>query len=94
MNCCTAIPYLGLAFTHAKKETKMSITDAQLAAKRSQLDAEAAEVDALLSEVVSQKSYSGLSDLEARVNQISADRAELDRQDARAKAVANHPLNQ
>ena len=68
-----------------------TVTDSQLAAKRAQLDAEAAEVDAALAQAVATKSFGQLGALEARIDQLSADRAELDQADARAKAFSSHP---
>lgn len=72
----------------------MSVTQAQLAAKSRELDAESAEVDALLNEAVATKSYGQLSELEGRVNRLAEARAELDAEALRVKAVAVHPLNQ
>ena len=72
----------------------MTVTESQLAAKRAQLAADAAEVDRLISTAVATKSYTGLGALEARIDQLAADRAELDRQDAVSKAHAAHPLAQ
>jgi HK97 family phage major capsid protein len=69
-----------------------TIIESQLAAKRAQLAAESAEVDALLNEAVSTKSYDGLSALEGRINELAEQRRELDKAEHRAKAAANHPL--
>jgi HK97 family phage major capsid protein len=76
------------------KSNKMSITESQLAAKRVQLDQESAALDAELAQVVSTKAYSALPGIEARINELSELRSELDRQDAVSKAVARHPLAQ
>jgi HK97 family phage major capsid protein len=66
---------------------------AQLAAQRRELDTESAEVDRLISAAISSKSFSGMGALEARVDQLAADRAELDQAEVRAKAMAAHPLS-
>ncbi|GLP75681.1 hypothetical protein TUM20983_27910 [Mycobacterium antarcticum] len=69
------------------------MNNAQLAARRSQIDNEAAELDRLIGQAVTSKNYSGLGALEARVDQLAADRADLDATEVRAKAFASHPLN-
>jgi HK97 family phage major capsid protein len=71
----------------------MSITESQLAAKRSQLEAESAEVDRQLADAVSTKNYSGLSEMENRINQLAEQRGELDLAEARFNATSRHPLN-
>lgn len=50
---------------------------AQLAAQRTQLDAEAAEIDKALSEAVESKNYDALADLDKRITQLAADRKAL-----------------
>jgi hypothetical protein len=82
-----------VALTPAKgKSNKMSITESQLAAKRAQLDAESAAVDQLLSEAVATKAFGNLPELEARIDRLAEQRAELDEAAARHKAAAQHPL--
>lgn len=63
------------------------MNNAQLAARRSQIDNEAAELDRLIGQAVTSKNYSGLGALEARVDQLAADRADLDATEVRAKAL-------
>lgn len=63
-------------------------------AQRSQLAAESAEIDRLIGQAVATKAFGQLGELEARVNQLSADRAALDQAEARHKAAAQHPLGQ
>ena len=50
---------------------------AQIQARKAYLDAEAKSMDAALTEAVESKSYDMLGDLEKRVSQLAADRAEL-----------------
>jgi HK97 family phage major capsid protein len=71
-----------------------TITESQLASKRAQLDQESAALDAELAQVVSTKAYSALPGIEARINELSELRSELDRQDSVSKAAARHPLAQ
>jgi HK97 family phage major capsid protein len=66
------------------------MNNSQLSAQRKQLDDEAAEVDRLISKCVSSKSYDMLADIEARVEQLAADRAELDRAESVSKAAGKH----
>jgi HK97 family phage major capsid protein len=68
-------------------------SEAQLAAKRRELDAESSEVDALLNNALVTKDYSGLSELDSRVTRLAEQRQELDAAEVRHKAVSNHPLN-
>jgi HK97 family phage major capsid protein len=70
----------------------MNITESQLAAKRSQLDAESAEIDAAIANAVASKSYGQLSSIEDKINHLAELRAELDQAEARAKAFNQHPL--
>jgi HK97 family phage major capsid protein len=70
------------------------LNTAQLAARRGQIETEAAEIDRLIASAVTSKSYAGLGALEVRVDQLAADRAELDRAEASHKAAARHPLSQ
>jgi HK97 family phage major capsid protein len=65
-----------------------TITEAQLAAKRAQL---ATDLDAIGTEVA-QKGYR--PELAARVDELQAQRAELDQAEASHKAAARHPLAQ
>jgi hypothetical protein len=63
--------------------------------RRAQLDADAAEIDRLLTEAVSTKSYGDLAELERRVTALADARAELERkeaceQDPRYAALRSH----
>jgi HK97 family phage major capsid protein len=75
-----------------KKET--NVNQAQLDAQRRELDALASEIDQELNDCVATKNYTGLSALEGRINQLAEQRAGLEHAEARAKAVAAHPLRQ
>jgi HK97 family phage major capsid protein len=75
------------------QESRKTINESQLNAQRSQLAAESAELDAALANAVSTKNYSGLSDLDNRINQLAEQRADLDQSEARHKAAGRHPLN-
>lgn len=80
---------------HSAKESKqLNMNTAQLASRRSQIESEAALIDQAIGQAVATRSYSGLSALEARVDQLAADRAELDQAEARLKSAAGHPLTQ
>ena len=57
---------------------------AQIQARKAYLDAEAKSMDAALTEAVESKSYDMLGDLEKRVSQLAADRAELEQAEATA----------
>lgn len=64
-----------------------------ISAKRAQLDAEAAEIDAALNRAIETKNYAELDDLEKRINAISEARKDLDEQkaiDPRLAAVATY----
>jgi HK97 family phage major capsid protein len=63
----------------------------QIDSQRRQLAAEAAEIDNQIAQAVSTKSYSMMSDLEARVEKLAAEREELDRAEAVSKAARQHP---
>ena len=63
------------------------MNESQLAARRKQLADDAAEVDAQIADAVTRKSYSGMADLEARVERLAEERAELDRAEANHKAA-------
>jgi HK97 family phage major capsid protein len=63
------------------------VNQSQIDNQRRQLNAEAAEVDALLADAVAKKSFNMLADLEERVGKIAADRAELDRAESVSKAA-------
>jgi HK97 family phage major capsid protein len=65
----------------------------QLAAQRSQVNTEAAEIDRLIGNAVATKSYGDLPALESRIDRLAADRADLDHAELAAKAVAAHPLS-
>jgi HK97 family phage major capsid protein len=69
-----------------------TVTESQLAAKRVQLNNEAAELDQQLATAVATKSYGSFSAIEEKVNHLAELRAELDREEATHKAVAAHPL--
>jgi hypothetical protein len=76
-----------------KATPQMNISESQLAAKRAQLVAERVELDRLIANAVTTKSFDQQrSTFEARVNQLAADREELDAAELRAKAIAGHPL--
>jgi HK97 family phage major capsid protein len=74
-------------------QTKETIVNqSQLDARRRELNTEAAAIDALVSDAISQKSYGQLADIEGRVDKLAEDRREMDDLEARAKAFAAHPL--
>src|SRR5260370_27416809 len=68
--------------------------NAQLEARRREFNEEASAVDALLSEAISTKNYKGLAALENRVEAMAGHRAQLEADEMKAKALANHPLSQ
>jgi hypothetical protein len=70
-----------------------TFTEAQIAAKKAQLAAEGAEIDAELQSAIATKSFSMLDDLQVKIDQLAERRADLDQAEARHKAAAGHPLN-
>jgi HK97 family phage major capsid protein len=64
-------------------------TTAQLQAKRAQLDAEASEIDAALTQAVETKSYTDLEALEKRVSALADARKDLEREEAIKKATSD-----
>jgi HK97 family phage major capsid protein len=83
-----------VALTHCKERNHFKMNASQLAAQRSQLAAESAEIDALLTSAVANKSYNGLGDLEQRIERLKSDREALEFAELQAKSAANHPLAQ
>jgi HK97 family phage major capsid protein len=69
------------------------VNSAQLAARRSQIETESADIDRLISQAVATKSYGQLADLEGRVDRLAEQREEQDLAEARHKSAAQHPLN-
>jgi HK97 family phage major capsid protein len=63
-----------------------------LEAQRRQLAAEHAEVTSAINSAIATKSYAGLPDLEKRLNQLEADRAEFALAEKRFNASAASPL--
>jgi HK97 family phage major capsid protein len=68
------------------------MNESQLRARKSAIDAEATAIDAELSQAVATKSFKNLPAIEARIDQLAADRSELEQLENVAKSVRNHPL--
>jgi HK97 family phage major capsid protein len=75
------------------QESRKTINEAQLLARREQIATEAADIDRLIGQAVATKSYGQLADLEGRVDRLAEQREEQDAAEARFKAAAQHPLN-
>jgi HK97 family phage major capsid protein len=68
------------------------MNESQLKARKNAIDAEAKAIDAELSSAVASKSFKHLPAIEARIDQLAADRSELEQLENVAKSVRNHPL--
>jgi HK97 family phage major capsid protein len=79
---------------HFAHESRKTINESQLNAQRSQLAAESADIDALLTSAVANKSYNGLGELEARIERLKSDREALAFAELQTKSAAGHPLGQ
>jgi HK97 family phage major capsid protein len=69
------------------------MNQSQIEAVRRQIDAEAADIDSQITAAVATKSFGSLPALESRVDQLQADRAELELAEKRFRATSQHPLN-
>jgi hypothetical protein len=63
----------------------------QFAAKRRELDAEAAEIDAALAQAIETKNYAGVDGLQKRIDRLADDRAALDHEEEVKKSFASDP---
>jgi hypothetical protein len=77
---------------HFARKKQLNMNNSQIEAVRRQITEEAAEIDQLIGQAVATKSYGDMPALEARVEKLAADRAELDAAEVRAKAAAGHSL--
>jgi HK97 family phage major capsid protein len=67
------------------------LSHGQLDFRRKQLDAEGAELDNLINQAIEQKNYSGLDDIQDRLNKLAEEKELLDRTEAGHKAAASDP---
>jgi hypothetical protein len=78
--------------SHHELTTKVQqLNTSQLAFRRKQLDAEAAELDGLINRAIETKSYDGLNDIQSRLDKLAEEKELLDSQEAAHKAVASDP---
>jgi HK97 family phage major capsid protein len=76
------------------QESRKTINESQLNAQRSQLAAEQAAIDALLTSNIANKSFNGLDQIEERIERLKADREALEFAELQTKSAAAHPLGQ